>query len=749
MENEVDRGGEDGRQGEPPYKGEGGGAAFLYGKYAPLAAIFLITATALLIYSNALHGPFLVDDEMYVKENRTIRSLWKFLDISGTRYVAFLSFALNYKLGGLDVFGYHLVNVAIHVVNGLLVWWLVVLTFRTPALSKAGEDRRLSYFIALGAALIFISHPVQTQAVTYITQRFASLATLFYLLSLVLYIKWRFSRRWRLYAVSLLSAVLAMKTKEIAFTLPVIICLYELTFFGLSFNGHEQRTRSRFPPLVPFLLTMAIIPLELFGPELGLWEGGYGVEGKYLRELQLKDLETVPPYTYLLTQLRVVVTYLRLLVLPVGQRMDYDYPISHSFFEPGVLLSFLFLFSLFGFAFYLFLRSRKTNNGHGLLISFGALWFFVTLSVESSVVPIKHVIFEHRLYLPLAGLSIGFTAVLFYLLGTAGRGRAAWALLLVIVAALSTAAHRRNEVWADELGFWTYEVGKSPGKSTAYNGLGVVYARTGRTDEAAELFGEAIRLNPKEVIAYNNLARIDMDMGSLDRALKSLEAALLARPDYVETYNNLGVVYYKQGRTGESIEAYREALKLDPALAEAHNNLGLAYERSGLKEEALGEYAEALRIRPAYPEARYNLGFVYYGQGRTDEAIEEYLAALELGHEEAELHNSLGLAYADKGLVDKAMEEFSAAIGLNPDHAEARNNLGTAYFTRGRIDEAVEEYLKALSLAPDHAEARYNLALAYREKGMKDEAIRELEKVLETSPDVGRGQELLDSLSGP
>ncbi|MEE9613971.1 MAG: hypothetical protein V3W31_03325, partial [Thermodesulfobacteriota bacterium] len=240
----------------------------LSGRWGRLAAVMGIVVTAGLVYSNALSGPFLVDDHIYILKNPEVRSLGNFLDISGTRYVAFLSFALNYAVGGYSPVGYHLVNVVIHVINGLLVWWLALLTFRSPALSGAGEDTRLSYFIALGAALIFISHPVQTQAVTYITQRFASLATLFYLLSLALYVKWRLSPELKsrsvFYILSLVSAVLAMKTKEIAFTLPLVIVLYEFTFFGLSFNG--LRARARFLPLVPFLLTMAIIPLSIFGP---------------------------------------------------------------------------------------------------------------------------------------------------------------------------------------------------------------------------------------------------------------------------------------------------------------------------------------------------------------------------------------------------------------------------------------------------------------------------------------------------
>ncbi|MEE9613972.1 MAG: tetratricopeptide repeat protein [Thermodesulfobacteriota bacterium] len=583
----------------------------LSGRWGRLAAVMGIVVTAILVYSNALQGPFLVDDRMYILGNPAVRELGSFLDLSGTRYVAFLSFALNYAASEYSTFGYHLTNVAIHTINGLLVWWLVLLTFRAPAMERTGVDPSLKYFVALASALVFISHPVQTQAVTYITQRFTSLAVLFYLLSLALYVKWRLSPelkgRAALYLFSLVSAVLAMKTKEISFTLPAVIILYEFTFFGRSFNGHELRPRTQFLPLLPFLLTMAIIPLELFGPELGLWEGRHGVDEEFLRKVQVEDLSTVPPYAYLITQSRVVVTYLRLLVLPVGQRMDYDYPFSHSIFEPEVFLSFLFLLSLFGFAVYLFLRSRITHHAHGLLASFGIIWFFITLSIESSIIPIKDPIAEHRLYLPLAGLSVSFAAAVSYLSGAFRRGRGgrgAWVAVLVIVAALSVAAHTRNRVWADELTFWHDEVSKSPGKATVHDGLGLAYQRMGRAGDALREFEEAVALGPGYAGIHNNLGILYFELGRMDDAVREFEAAVRLVPGFAEAHNNLAGIYYVQGRLDEAIEEYREALRLSPGYAEIHYNLAIVYKKKGLTEEAAREIEALLQIRPDHEEAK-------------------------------------------------------------------------------------------------------------------------------------------------
>src|SRR3972149_9196458 len=230
-----------------------------FGKYSHVIVPIIIAITTLVIYSNTFSVPFLFDDTPNITENHKIRFLSNFLSFSGTRYIGELSFALNYYFGELEVFGYHLVNIIIHITNGILVLWLVNLIFKTPGMRRAVISPQSGSLIALTASLIFVSHPIQTQAVTYIVQRLASLATLFYLLSVVLFLKWRlssgFGYRVALYVLSLFSIVLAMKTKEMSFTLPFIIILCEFVFF------RDRLRRIYF--LIPYLLTLLIIPLTI------------------------------------------------------------------------------------------------------------------------------------------------------------------------------------------------------------------------------------------------------------------------------------------------------------------------------------------------------------------------------------------------------------------------------------------------------------------------------------------------------
>ena len=583
--------------------------AFFSDRYGPIAAFIIIPLVTLLVYSATFHYPFVFDDDWYIINNPKIRGLESFLDFAGTRYVGFLSFAVNYRFGGLDVFGYHVVNIAIHITNGLLVWWLATMTFRTPVMRRTATGPGV--LVALVCAVIFVSHPVQTQAVTYITQRFASLATLFYLLSLCLYIKARLDagsggrgKTRAIYVLSLLSAVCAMKTKEISFTLPFIIILFDFIFF----DDKDKGVKERLLYLSPFIVTLAIIPLSLFSP--------LGSAADELRALQVKEFSTLSSYDYLMTQFPVIVTYLRLLILPVGQNLDYDYPLHTSFFDGEVAVSFLFLASIFFAAVYLLIRSRRERNGWGLVASFGTLWFFVTISIESSVVPIQDVIFEHRLYLPSVGVFMAFTAGVFYAFERKGLKSVHAAYLLVVISVvLSGAAYKRNLAWADDVTLWEDVVRKSPAKARSHYNLGAAYYSEGRTDDAIAGYGEAIRLKPDFAKAYYNLANLYAGEGRLDEAVKEYTEALRFKPDYVKAHNNLGVAYGRKGLTDLAMEEFRAALRQNPDYAEAHSNLGSAYFKLGMTDEAIEQYGRAIRLDPDHARARRNLALALERKG--------------------------------------------------------------------------------------------------------------------------------------
>src|SRR6185369_5622186 len=286
-------------------------------------------------------------------------------------------FALNYRLGGVDVTGYHIVNLLIHLTNGGLVYCLVSLLRKSPffPVDQGTDDYRL---IPLFTTLLFICHPVQTQAVTYISQRVASLATLFYLGTLILWLVARNAAkrnvRILLYGVAFGTALLAMATKEIAFTLPLTLLLLEYIFFG-------GQLRRLVVPAALFFLAASLIPAAFFAAT-----GGNGGLLDLLRRLATPT-NLISRTDYFLTQLRVQVTYLRLLVLPTGQNLDYDYPVAHSLFSLPVMASLALITGMLFGALFLLYRARGSGRFDLRLIGFGILWFFITLSVESSFIP--------------------------------------------------------------------------------------------------------------------------------------------------------------------------------------------------------------------------------------------------------------------------------------------------------------------------------------------------------------------------
>jgi tetratricopeptide (TPR) repeat protein len=666
--------------------------------------IACLVCLVLIIYANTFSAPFQWDEKTFIAENPIVRDFHYFARPSEAkgfelhnalinRYIGYLTFALNYKLHGLAVTGYHIVNVTIHIANTLLVYLLVLLTFRAPFFKTVKSEevngewikeeevkiKPFSLFtihysrslIAFFSAAIFAVHPLQTEAVTYVFQRFASLVTFFYLISLVAYIKARLQMRRDdypspfplpqgegeggrvsfvvFYAISLLSAVLAMKTKENAFTLPFVIALYEFCFFSAAphpslphkggglVRGGTIHGLSRFIFLVPMLLTLLIIPLTLMGltGSHRLDPGSYGAA-------------VFSRGDYFLTQFRVIVTYLRLLFFPVAQNLNYDYPLFKSFFDPNVILSFVFLAAFFAFGLYMIIGNRQWAIGNGIkaegkeddsrftppppipppqggrvregvhdsrcfrLIGFGILWFFITLSVESSIIPLPMLINEYRVYLPSVGLIISAVTGAFLVFSRFTihvsrplASRFLIAALVFIIGGLSVATHLRNELWADKITLWEDVADKSPYKATVHL--------------------------------------------------------------------NLGLVYQERSMLDKAIEQYLIAARLQPDLAMAHYNLGFVYQSLNLFEQAVGQYLVAVKLDPRYAAAGHsNLGALYRSHNMPDKAIEQYLIAVTLKPDFAIAHFNLGLVYYKTGQIEKAEQEMARVLELLPDNQQAR-----------------------------------------------------------------------------
>ena len=725
----------------------------------PILVLILFGTLSFGIYSNTLEVPFYFDDNPVIIENAHIRITnlsfnaiknAGFNSFDSSRPIGYISFAINYYFHQYNPKGYHIVNIIVHILTGLLLYLFIKTTLSIPISKSFSTLIPQSFnpaFIAFFAALIWLVNPVHTQSVTYIVQRMNSMASMFFILSLWLYAKGRMIQHLQLtslqhdksskldkntlaikrktafsfqllipglyFSGAFLSWILALGCKQTAATLPFFIFLYDWYFFqDLSKDWLKRQ------------LKYLVFIFVLFGLIAFLYLGLNPLE----KITSISDYAN-KEFTFterVLTQPRVVIYYLSLLFFPHPSRLnlDHDFPLSHSLVDPiTTLFSFCIIFGLIGWAVY---RAKKER-----LISFCILWFFGNLVIESSVIPLA-IIYEHRTYLP--SMLVCF---LFIILGQRYI-KLKWpgvVLFCFITAMFSFWTYQRNNIWRDPVTLWSDSVAKSPQKARPHGGLGAALEKQDRIEEAIQHYLKALRINPDYVDVHNNLGLARDKQERIEEAIQHYLQALRIMPDYEKAHYNLGVARDKQGRTKEAFQHYLQALRIKPDFAEAHNNLGNALNKQDHIEEAIEHYLSAIRIKPDFADAHYNLGVALYKQDLTEEAIRHYLQALRVKPDYEKAHNNLGLARDKQGRTKEAIRHYLQALRIKPDFAEAHNNLGNALNKQGRTEEATQHYLKALRIKPDYEKAHNNLGLARDKQGRTKEAIDHYLQALRIKPD--------------
>lgn len=357
-----------------------------------LIAFGIIAVMVLVAYSNTFKADFHFDDNPSIVENWQIKQLnmTNFLNLlkGGTRPVVNLSLLLNYQLSGLNVVGWHIFNISLHIFNSIFVYLLIQWTLKLPAL-----DERYGYRasrMALFGALLFALHPIQTESVTYIISRTELLASFFYLATFLLFIKGALTQKFTWYVGAFCTAFLAMGSKEWSVTLPATLLLYDYLFLS---DRSVKPVLSRLKAHALVACSWGLLIYTMSSTKMS--GAGFGVVGT----------NNITPWNYLLTSCNVIWTYLRILILPINQNLDYGYPWAKSLFEFPTILSVLGHIGVFAAALWLYVNKKWT------LLPYGVAWFYITLSPTQSFVPILDVIFEHRVYLPSIGFFIVFIAV--------------------------------------------------------------------------------------------------------------------------------------------------------------------------------------------------------------------------------------------------------------------------------------------------------------------------------------------------
>jgi Flp pilus assembly protein TadD len=637
-------------------------------------ALLLLALVAGAVYGNIYDAPFVFDDKPNIIETDKTRDLGAYLSLdrlATPRSLVDLTLALNYRFGELEVFGYHLVNVLIHILNGLVVYFFARAVFRRIAEFPDSSGRRFPVsaipWMALFASLIFVAHPIQTQAVTYTIQRSASMAALFYMTSVLLYIRARMSaisdqrsgktrHYFWFYGLSGLCGAAAFLCKKNAASLPGAILLVEYVLVDRSWAGWKQK--------MPWSMLCFGLWVAFVFYVMGFFSDASGGALENVSDL-MRQTETVGHWPYLCTQFSVLVIYVRLLFIPVGQRLDWLYGFKAGFFEGATPLAMLFLLGLLALGVWQVKRRPW--------VTLGILWFFITLSVESSIFPISDALFEHRLYLPMFGFGLCVSGLVYEWLW--GRGVSALVVSAMVVVALGTAAHMRNRVWGDEIRLWREVIAKSAENPRAHNNLGLALIANGRVEEAGTHFREALGLMPDYADAHINLGAVLKRQGDLTGAVRHYLKALHLRPDHAVVHNNLGNLLTRMGQYHRAVRHLKAAAQLRPDYADAHNNLGNALAALGRLQAAVSHYETALRLEPGHGNAHYNLGNALFQQGDVEGAVRHYLKALHLKPGYPAVHNNLGMTLMEQGRLKQAQVHFIKALELRPGHHQAADNL--------------------------------------------------------------------------
>ena len=663
------------------------GQARAAGPWAIWGSVGIVVAVALAAYLNSFRGQFIFDDHRSIVESPRIRRLgppWKYFTVN--RPVVELSLALNYRLGGLDVRGYHAVNLAVHLAAALALFGIVRRTLGSRRLG--GRFAGAEPYLAGAAAAIWAVHPLNTQAVTYIVQRAESLAGMFYLLSLYCTIRGteggRSRRRW--FAAAVAACALGMGTKEIVVTAPLAVLLYDATFLAGSLRRALRKRRGLYTALAATWLIIVYRLVVLPAPK----GAGFG----------LKDLG---PWRYALTQLGVITHYLRLSFWPEPLVFDYRWPVAGGFRD--VLGGAAVVGTLLGLTAWALFRRRAWG--------FLGAWFFLVLAPSSSIMPIADVAFEHRMYLSLAAVVVAVVAGA-YLLGrvvlrrvvaTASVRRwlgvfAGGSAVLAVTTALGIATVRRNRDYRSEIAMWRDTAAKQPGNFRAQMNWGLALKRSGRIDEAIERYREALKIKPDYAQAHCNLGAALILNGELEAAVREFSLAVKCDPQLTDAHNNLGAVRAGQGRIDEAIEHYRRALRTNPSAIQARCNLGEALIRKGQYAQALEQFKVALRLRPDVPAVHCGLGSVLVHQGQWDAAARWFRRALRLNPRHAKAHAGLGTVALRTGNALQAREHFVRALRLDGSLPDAYYHLAVALGVRGQYRPAVKALRRALRLRP-------------------------------------------------
>ncbi|MBK9991790.1 MAG: tetratricopeptide repeat protein [Verrucomicrobia bacterium] len=669
-------------------------------------------------YHNTFAVPYLLDDADSIEKNKTIRSLATAffpptnsgITVSG-RPLLNLSLAINYRLGGTGLFGYHLGNLLIHFAAALSLFGVIRRTLQLPAMAaRYGKHATL---LAWFSAALWALHPLQTESVTYIIQRAESLVGLCYLFTLYAFIRAveKPSRLWP--TITIIACLLGMAAKEVMATAPLILLLYDRTFVSGTFAESWQR---RGPLYLALAATWGVLLA------LVISSGGRGTSVGY---------SAVSWLDYLLTQGPGITTYLAHSFFPANLIFDYGAVVE---MRPLVLAGGILTVATL-LAVTVILLVKKPKAGF-----FGA-WFFLILAPTSSIIPVAtQTLADHRMYVPLAALVVGLVLLIHQT-----SKRYYWSLLALLAAVLGIVTFQRNASYRSNISIWEDTVQKVPDNARALNNLGSYYLAGNRIDEAIIRFSEALKFVPNYPFANCNLGRAliykETETSESSHAINDLADGIRFRHTPTTVANEYGAAGNK--KIEEGLALLEKAVRAEPT-----NSFFLAHYGNALlslkqPEAAVAQLEKAVALEPGNHDMQYNLANALARIDQNERAAVHFQIALRLKPDDAETLTNYGALLRRMNRISEAIDRLENALRLNPNSARTHSNLGVALLEAERTDEAIAHLKEALRLDSNIAQARYNLSNALAETGHTEEAITHLEALLKKEPPTA---ELLSNL---
>jgi tetratricopeptide (TPR) repeat protein len=628
-------------------------------------AIILIAVIGILAYANSFTNSFQFDDGYHIVEGTKIRNLDNYFTLAhwknvGNRPLAFLTLAVDYQLAPKDaqnvplVYGFHISNLIFHILAGFMAFLLTMEILSQSVFKKNKVVSDYKVLIAFFTAAIFVAHPIQTQAVTYIIQRMAVLAGFFYMWSILLYIKGRNEhmdpklekawKPWAYYGAAFFAGFLAFVSKQNAITFPIAFILTEIFFI----RDKNEKIDRRF-----LIISSSIIGGVIL---LALLVKGIPVEYDKMSRSE-----------YLLTQFRVIPKYWQLLFLPINQHLDYYFPVSTKL-NIKESLGLLFILLTMALAAWLYLKKWY-------VAAFGIFWFYLSLSVESSIIPIRDVIFEHRLYLALYGFAFAISYLAFYFLSARKAIYPVIALSLLSLIYIG-ASINRNAVWKTPFTLWSDSVKKSPKRERAWYWLATYYTSEKDLENAMKCYNTSIECNPAFPLAYNGRANLEKQSNDMKAAIKDYDKAIQLDPKYATAFYNRGITYAAMDKLDKAIADYDMSIKCGNKSSAIYYNRGNAKRRNKNYQSALTDYDIAIKKNPKHSLSYFNRGLTKASLSKHEDAVKDIDSAIKLDPNNHLFYNGKGVSLISLKRYPEAISNFTYCIKLNP-------NFGQAYYNRG------------------------------------------------------------------